>query len=66
MLLREESAVYVRVSTTKFDEMVKDGRMPKPLRIDGCVRWDIRKLDAALDALDTSDEDDQGWGDMRA
>ncbi|GJE77190.1 helix-turn-helix transcriptional regulator [Methylorubrum suomiense] len=50
-LRREEAARYVGVSPTKYDEMVRDRRMPKPWRIDGCVVWDIRKLDAALDSL---------------
>nr|WP_137831273.1 XRE family transcriptional regulator [Methylobacterium sp. L1A1] len=51
-LRREELARYVGVSTTKYDEMVRDGRMPKPWRIDGCVVWDIRKIDLTLDSLD--------------
>ena len=46
-----EAARYVGVGATKFDEMVKDGRMPKPVRIDGRVLWDIRDLDAAWDNL---------------
>ena len=50
-LSREEAARYAGVGTTKFDEMVKDGRMPKPFRIDGLVRWDIHRVDAALDNL---------------
>jgi hypothetical protein len=29
--------------------------MAKPFRIDGCVLWDIRELDAAIDALRDSD-----------
>jgi excisionase family DNA binding protein len=44
---REQAARYVGVGTTKFDEMVHDGRMPRPFRIDGLVRWDIRRLDEA-------------------
>jgi len=36
-LRREDAARYVGVSTAKFDECVKDGRMPNPFRIDGCV-----------------------------
>jgi predicted DNA-binding transcriptional regulator AlpA len=48
---REDAARYVGVSTSKFDECVKDGRMPKPFRIDTCVIWDLRRLDAAFDAL---------------
>lgn len=50
-LSREEAARYVGVGTTKFDEMVKDGRMPKPKRIDGRVVWDRIKLDAAFTDL---------------
>lgn len=50
-LRREESARYVGVSPTKYDEMVREGVMPRPWRIGGCVVWDIRKLDAALDSL---------------
>lgn len=40
-LSRQDSARYVGVGTTKFDEMVKDGRMPKPKRVDGRMVWDI-------------------------
>lgn len=50
-LRREDAAAYVGVSPTKFDALVEDGRMPKPFRIDGCVLWDIRRLDLAFDAL---------------
>jgi predicted DNA-binding transcriptional regulator AlpA len=50
-LRRVEAAIYVGVSATKFDEMVKDGRMPRPKRIDGVVVWDQRRLDLAFEAL---------------
>jgi predicted DNA-binding transcriptional regulator AlpA len=50
-LRREDAARYVGISTTKFDECVKDGRMPKPFRIDARVIWDLRRLDAAIDPL---------------
>jgi predicted DNA-binding transcriptional regulator AlpA len=50
-LSREEAAVYVGVSTTKLDEMVADGRMPKPKEIDARRVWDVRALDTAFDAL---------------
>ena len=50
-LAREDAAGYVGVGTTKFDEMVADGRMPRPVKIDGRVVWDIRRLDAAFDNL---------------
>jgi predicted DNA-binding transcriptional regulator AlpA len=52
-LSRDESAMYIGVSTGKFDEMVSDGRMPRPVRIDGRKVWDIRALDLAFDALPT-------------
>lgn len=51
LLRREEAARYAGVGATKFDEMVRDGRMPRPFKIDGLTRWDIRKVDAALDNL---------------
>jgi predicted DNA-binding transcriptional regulator AlpA len=46
-----EAARYVGIGTTKFDEMIKDGRMPRPVPIDGRVLWDIRDLDAAWENL---------------
>ena len=60
-LRREESARYVGVSPSKFDEMVRDGRMPKPKRIDGCVVWDLRRLDLAWDALGGDDAGHNPW-----
>jgi predicted DNA-binding transcriptional regulator AlpA len=48
---RPEAAAYVGLGETKFDELVKDGRMPRPKRIDGRVVFDRRALDAAFDAL---------------
>lgn len=57
-LRREDAARYVGVSTAKFDACVKDGRMPQPFRIDACVIWDLRCLDAAFDALSEANEAD--------
>jgi hypothetical protein len=51
-LSREQAAEYIGVGVTKFLEMVKDGRMPQPKRIDNRVIWDTRKLDPAFDALE--------------
>lgn len=50
-LRREEAAAYLGFSARKFDELIADGRMPKPKRIDGVVVWDIHRLDHAFDAL---------------
>jgi len=51
-LSRAQAAEYIGVGVTKFDEMVDDGRMPKPKRIDGRSVWDRMKLDEAFAALD--------------
>lgn len=48
---REVAARYIGVGTTKFDQLVNDGRMPKPKRIDGRVVWDRFALDAAFSDL---------------
>jgi hypothetical protein len=48
---REEAARYIGVGSTKFDELVADGRMPRPKRVDGRVIWDRLKLDAAFTDL---------------
>jgi predicted DNA-binding transcriptional regulator AlpA len=50
-LKREEAARYVGVSPSKFDQMVKDGRMPPPREIDSCRVWDRVLLDAAFEEL---------------
>lgn len=49
---RDEAARYIGVSATKFDDLVADGRMPQPKRIDGRVVWDRLRLDAAFSELD--------------
>lgn len=51
-LRREKAARYVGVSPSKFDGMVANGDLPKPWRFGGCVVWDMRKIDRALDSLD--------------
>jgi hypothetical protein len=63
-LSRVEAAVYVGIGITKFDEMVADGRMPGPKRVDGRKIWDIRRLDIAFDALPGDDgSGDTSWDD---
>src|SRR5471032_1724699 len=63
-LRREEAAAYLGFSARKFDELIADGRMPKPKRIDGVVVWDIHRLDQAFDALpdDGGDTIVNAWG----
>ena len=48
---RDEVARYVGVGVTKFDEMVADGRMPRPKRVDGRVIWDRLRVEAAFTDL---------------
>jgi hypothetical protein len=56
--------MYIGVGATKFDEMLADGRMPSPRRIDGRKVWDVRDLDLAFEALpvDTGTEGNS-WDD---
>lgn len=64
-LCREAAAQYIGVSGGKFDEMIGDGRMPMPLRIDGRNVWDRRALDRAFDALGGNQaEDGNEWDSM--
>ena len=46
-----EAARYLGVGQTKFGVLVKDGRLPAPKRIDGCVVWDRLALDDAFEAI---------------
>jgi excisionase family DNA binding protein len=63
-LSRVQAAEYVGVGVTKFDEMVDDGRMPRPKRIDGRLVWDRVKLDAAFDELDDDIRPKNEWDDL--
>ncbi len=57
-LSRDEAAMYIGISASKFDELVRDGRMPGPKRIDGRKLWDVHALDLAFVSL--PDDNDQG------
>jgi predicted DNA-binding transcriptional regulator AlpA len=66
---RDAAAAYVCVSPTLFDAMVRDGRMPSPRQLSGRrVAWDVRALDAAIDNLPSSadQEADNSWSDVDA
>jgi predicted DNA-binding transcriptional regulator AlpA len=41
---RDEAAASVAVSVTKFDEWIRDGKMPKGHKIDGVVLWDVQEI----------------------
>lgn len=48
---REQAALYVGVSPTKWDGLVAEGAMPQPKLIGARVVWDLRKIDLAFDDL---------------
>ena len=59
---REVASQYIGVSAGKFDQMVSDGRMPQPKRIDGRKVWDREALDRAFFALpDEGANDNNPW-----
>ena len=62
---RIDSAMYVGVSPTLFDAMVKDGRMPRPKRINSRTIWDRARLDEAFEALPGGDSNNP-WDDAVA
>jgi predicted DNA-binding transcriptional regulator AlpA len=55
-LSRVEAAAYIGISPSLFDQMVGDGRMPGPKRINSRVVWDRFALDVAFDALPDRDQ----------
>lgn len=50
-LSRTVAALYIGISPSLFDEMVKDSRMPGPKELNSRLVWDRRELDEAFDAL---------------
>ena len=54
-LSREESAMYIGVSPSLFDEMVADRRMPGPKLVNSRTIWDRWALDCAFEALPDRD-----------
>ena len=63
-LSRQAAASYIGIGGTLFDQMVVDGRMPKPFRsADGSVGR--RRLDAAIDDLqDEPTPAEERWSDV--
>ena len=51
-------AAYIGVSPTTFDDLVREGKMPKPIRIRARTVWDRLQLDEAFVALSDSDAND--------
>lgn len=62
---RELAAAYIGVSPTKFDDLVKDGRMPRPKKMDGRRIWDRVALDSAFSAFPDPDSPKPGgWQEL--
>jgi predicted DNA-binding transcriptional regulator AlpA len=55
-LNRYQAANYIGVSASLFDQLVKQGEMPQPIRVKTRVIWDVRRLDEAFDELGGYDE----------
>jgi predicted DNA-binding transcriptional regulator AlpA len=57
----EEAAAYIGIGRSLFSQMVDDGRMPRPRRINARLVWDMRELDIAFDDLPIDGEAKAGW-----
>jgi len=55
-LRRTAAAEWVGMSATKFDELVRDGLMPRGKLVRGCRVWDRYELDLFFDNLPDDDE----------
>ena len=62
-LSREEAATYVGVSASLFDDLIKSGIMPKPIRIKSRAVWDVHQLDQSFEEL--SSPKDNPWDELR-
>ena len=59
-LSRLTAAAFVGVGATKFDEMVKDGRMPPPRQVDRRLVWSRVELEKAFASLPYAVVQEQG------
>ena len=70
LISREAAAAYICVSPNTFDEMVKNGQMPRArLLAERRRAWDVRQLDIAIDELPSDGNNtrvDETWSDVDA
>ncbi|WEK50275.1 MAG: hypothetical protein P0Y66_21960 [Candidatus Kaistia colombiensis] len=59
-LSRAVAAAYIGISPRLFDELVQDGRMPKPKLINSRTIWDRLAIDDAFSALPEKEDADKG------
>ena len=58
---RDEAAAALGISPTKFDELVADGRMPKPIKVDAMRLYDTEQVrEAWLRIRDAEADNDNG------
>ena len=62
-LSRVQSAFRIGTSPSLFDEMVADGRMPKPKKVNTRKIWDCLQIDEAFAAL-PSEDDENPWDEV--
>lgn len=51
-------ADYLSVSPSTVRRMVDRGDLPKPVKLNGIVRWDRTRVDRLLDGLSANDDYD--------
>lgn len=65
-LSRVEAAHYVGVGTTTFDQMVADGRMPKPKKINSRRVYDRLEIDQCFADLPGEGGEANPWDESEA
>lgn len=63
-LSRIEAAAYIGISPTLFDQLVRDGRMPRPKRIGARTVWDRQALDIAFASIPDGSDVNNPWDDQ--
>ena len=64
-LSRAEAAEYIGVGVTLFDQMVADGRMPRPKLINSRKVWQRQRLDEAFAELPEEGQDEESGSPWR-
>jgi hypothetical protein len=55
-LSRGDAAMYLGLKPQVFDELVRDGRLPPPIKLDDAEVFDRLKLEHAFDRLSGGDD----------
>jgi predicted DNA-binding transcriptional regulator AlpA len=53
----DQAAAYLSISRSTFLKSVDEGKMPKPIRIDGITLWDRLALDVAFEDLSAVEDE---------